>query len=252
MTRGLRAALILLAAGGGASLAADAPAPPRSGIEYATPGIRAMQEDDFANPGMLWVSLGQALWQETQGQAGKSCASCHGEIASLATAAYPRRDRDGKSLINLEGRIERCRVERMGAAPLGYESEGLLALTAAIRHFMRGAPAPVIEDAAAIAEGEAYYRRRRGRLDLSCADCHEKAVGKRLRDETVSEGQSNGFPAYRVRWRSVGSLHRRFQVCNQAVGAETSALGAEDYIALEWYLAWRGRGLKVETPAVRQ
>jgi sulfur-oxidizing protein SoxA len=125
-------------------------------------------------------------------------------------------------------------------------------LTAAIRHFLRGAPAPVIEDAEAIAEGEAYYRRRRGQLDLSCADCHEKFAGKRLRDETISEGHGNGFPAYRLRWRSLGSLHRRFQVCNQAVGAEPSALGARDYIALEWYLAWRGRGLKVETPAVRQ
>jgi len=252
VTRGLRAALILLAAGGSTSLAADAPAPPRSGIEYATPGIRAMQQDDFANPGMLWVSLGQALWKETQGQAGKSCAMCHGEVASLSKAAYPRRDRDGKSLVNLEGRIERCRVEQMGAATLGYESEGLLALTAAIRHFMRGKPAPVIEDRAAIAGGEAYFRQRRGRLDLSCADCHEKLAGKQLRDETVSEGHGNGFPAYRVRWRSVGSLHRRFQVCNEAVGAETSALGAKDYIALEWYLAWRGRDLKVETPAVRQ
>lgn len=211
-----------------------------------------MQQDDFANPGMLWVSLGQALWQETQGRGGKSCASCHGEIASIAKVPYPRRDRDGKSLINLEGRIERCRVEQMGAAPLGYESKGLLALTAAIRHFMRGAPAPVIEDRAAIEEGETYYRQRRGRLDLSCADCHEKFAGKKLRDETISQGHSNGFPAYRVRWRSVGSLHRRFQTCNQAVGAETSALDAEDYIALEWYLAWRGRALPVETPAVRQ
>lgn len=252
MTRGFRLASILLAAGCATALAADPPAQPRSGIEYATPGIRAMQADDFANPGMLWVSLGQALWQETQGQAGKSCASCHGEVASLAKASYPRRAGDGKSLINLEGRIERCRVEQMGAAPLGHESEGLLALTSAIRHFMRGAPAPVTEDRAAIAEGEAYYRQRRGRLDLSCADCHEKFAGKQLRDETISEGHLNGFPAYRVRWRSVGSLHRRFQTCNQAVGAETSALGAQDYIALEWYLAWRGRALPVETPAVRQ
>lgn len=110
----------------------------------------------------------------------------------------------------------------------------------------------MIEDRAAIAEGEAYYRQRRGRLDLSCADCHEKFAGKRLRDETISQGQSNGFPAYRVRWRSVGSLHRRFQVCNQAIGAESAALGGQDYVALEWYLAWRGRALPVETPAVRQ
>jgi sulfur-oxidizing protein SoxA len=237
-------------AAAGAVDAADPPA--RSGLDYATPGIRAMQVDDTANPGMLWVALGRAMWNERQGEVGKSCASCHEDIAAVAAAEYPRRDRDGKSLINLEGRIERCRVEQMLAPPLGYESEGLLALSAAIRNAARGKAAAVIEDRAAIAEGEAYYRQRRGRLDLSCADCHEKFAGKRLRDETISQGQSNGFPVYRVRWRSVGSLHRRFQVCNQAIGAESAALGGQDYVALEWYLAWRGRALPVETPAVRQ
>jgi sulfur-oxidizing protein SoxA len=224
-------------AGSGALPAADPPVLARSGLDYATPGLREMQADDPANPSMLWVALGHAMWKEEQGGAGKSCASCHDDIASVAGAAYPRRDRDGKALINLEGRIERCRVEHMQAPPLGYDSEGLLALSAAVRHAMRGKVAPVIDDRDAIAEGEAYYRQRRGRLDLSCADCHDKFAGRRLRDETISQGQSNGFPAYRVRWRSVGSLHRRFQACNQAVGAESSALGAQDYIALEWYLA---------------
>jgi sulfur-oxidizing protein SoxA len=232
--------------------AADPPVPARSGLDYATPGLREMQTDDAANPGMLWVASGRAMWNEQQGQAGKSCANCHGEIATVAGAAYPRRDRDGIALINLEGRIERCRVEQMQAPPLGYDSEGLLALTAAVRNAVRGKVAPVIDDRDAIAGGEAYYRQPRGRLDLSCADCHDKFVGRRLRDETISQGQSNGFPAYRVRWRSLGSLHRRFQVCNQAVGAESSVPGAQDYIALEWYLAWRGRTLPVESPAVRQ
>ena len=252
MTRGLGLALVLLAAGAGAALAADPQGPVRSGLDFATPGIRAMQQDDTANPGMLWVALGQAMWKEQQGRAGKSCASCHGEAASLAMAAFPRRDRDGMELLSLEGQIDRCRDERMGAATLGYESEGMLALTSAIRNAMRGRSAPVIEDRAAIAAGERYWRQKQGRLDLSCADCHDKFQGKQLRDETISQGQSNGFPAYRVRWRQVGSLHRRFQVCNQAVGAETSALGSQDYIALEWFLAWRGRTLAVETPAVRQ
>ncbi|MCC7045574.1 MAG: sulfur oxidation c-type cytochrome SoxA [Alphaproteobacteria bacterium] len=235
----------------GAALAAEQP--PRSGLDYATPGVRAMQADDFANPGMLWVAEGEALWNAKDGAGGASCQSCHGAVSAMAGIAYPRRDpRDPSKLMNLETRIEQCRVDRMGAPPFGYESRELLALTSAIRNQARGRPVAVVEDAAAIAAGQAHYNRRRGAFDLSCGQCHEERAGKHLRDETISQGQSNGFPAYRLRWQSLGSLHRRFQACNSAVGAEPSPLGSQEYIALEWYLAWRGRSLAVETPAVRQ
>ncbi len=251
MTQGLAPALLALALAASAALAEEQKV--RSGLDFATPGLRQMQEDDVANPGMLWVAEGEQSWTEAAGSAGKSCADCHGAIGAMAKAGFPRRDpRDPGKLINLELQVERCRTERMGAPPLGYESQALLALTTAIRHQARGRLAVVAYDAEAIAEGEREYRRRRGQLDLACSQCHVERAGKRLRDETLSQGQSNGFPAYRVRWQSVGSLHRRFQACNNAVGAEPSELGAQDYIQLEWYLAWRGRDLPVETPAVRQ
>ncbi len=249
MTRGTWPALLLIAVGISTALAADQAQ--RSGLDFTTPGIRQMQQDDFANPGMLWVTQGQALWNEAQGAAGKSCAACHGAIGSMAGISFPKRGKDGMA-VNLEAQIEQCRVERMQAPPLGFESERLLGLTAAIRHAMRGKPAPVAEDRAAIDAGARYYAEKRGRLDLACADCHERLVGKHLRDEVISQGQANGFPAYRLRWQGLGSLHRRFQVCNQAVGAEVSPLGSPEYIAVEWYLAWRGRNLPVETPGVRQ
>jgi sulfur-oxidizing protein SoxA len=231
--------------------AAQAQTPARSGHDFITPGLRDMQADDFANPGMLWVGRGQELWTQVEGQAGKSCASCHGDIASLKGIQYPQRAPDGK-LLNLELRIENCRTEHMQAPPLGYESKDLVALTAAVRNQSRGLPVSVAEDREAIAAGEAYFRARRGRLNLSCAQCHEQSVGKRIHDETISQGQSNGFPTYRVRWEVVGSLHRRFQACNDAVGAEPEALGSQTYIALEWFEAWRGRSLPIETPSVRQ
>ena len=37
-----------------------------------------------------------------------------------------------------------------------------------------------------------------------------------------------------------------------AIGAEPEPLGSQTYIALEWFLAWRGLGLPIETPSVRQ
>src|SRR5579883_2762688 len=104
---------------------------PRSGSTFTTPGLREMQGDDFSNPGMLWVSEGQTLWTEVAGAAGKSCQSCHGDLSAMKDLQFPRRGADGK-LINLEVQIERCRTEHMKAPALGYESDGLLALTTAI------------------------------------------------------------------------------------------------------------------------
>lgn len=224
---------------------------PRSGVEFITPGLKAMQADDFGNPGMLWVSAGQEQWTKVEGKAGKSCVSCHGAISSMKGIRYPRREPDGR-LINLELRIERCRTEHMQAPALGSESDALLALTAAIRNQSRGLPVSIPEDRAAIAAGEAYFRTRRGRFNLACANCHEQNVGKKLRGETISQGQTNGFPTYRVLWEKIGSVERRFQDCNESIGAEPEPLGSQTYIALEWFLAWRGRGLPIETPSVRQ
>src|SRR5258708_11342531 len=254
-SRGLVLALIALC-GAAATFAGAYGALPgnwlsRSGSAFITPGLRDMQSDDFANPGMLWVSSGQALWTKIDGGAGKSCASCHGDLSSMKAIQFPKRDADGE-LINLELQIERCRTQHMQAPALGYESDPLLALTAAIRNQSRGAPVAIPEDTEAIAAGERYFRQRRGRFNLACANCHEQSVGKHIRDETISPEQTNGFPTYRVRWETLGSVQRRFQACNESIGPEPEKLGSQTYIALEWFLAWRGRGLPIETPSVRQ
>ena len=48
------------------------------------------------------------------------------------------------------------------------------------------------------------------------------------------------------------SLQRRLRACFYGVRAELPAFGADELIALELFLAWRGEGLKIETPAVRR
>ena len=37
-------------------------AAPHSGYDDASPAVRAMQDDDGANPAMLWVAAGLTLW----------------------------------------------------------------------------------------------------------------------------------------------------------------------------------------------
>jgi sulfur-oxidizing protein SoxA len=237
---------------------ADDAAAPRSGYQFSSPMVREMQDDAFANPGMLWVAKGRALWDTPAQAGGKSCAACHGAaetgLAGVA-ARYPRMSPQLGKPINLEQRINLCRAERMQAPAYAYESDELLALTTLVRHQSRGQPVTVEVDSAAapfLALGKAFFEARRGAMNLACSQCHERIVGKSLRDDVVSQGQSNGFPAYRLRWQTLGSLHLRFQACNFAIGAEPLPLGDDDYVNLELYVAWRGRGLPIETPAVRR
>ena len=257
--RGFVLLTALLAAGGraadGGYEAADAAAP-RSGYAWLGEELRALQDDDFANPGQLWVDRGKALWRASPGT-GASCADCHGEPDALAgvAARMPRWDAALAGLENLEMQINACRVDHQHAAPWPWESEALLALTTLVASTSRGLPLePDVSGpaAAALRAGRLEYERRRGQLDLSCRHCHEQNAGRRLRGDVVSEGMINGFPIYRRTWQTLGSRHRMFRWCNEAVGAEPHVWGADEYLALELFLAWRGRGLPVETPAVRR
>src|SRR5580700_6123250 len=96
------------------------PSPLKSGVEFTGADVRALQNDDFENPGMLWVERGQKLWNEAAGGTGKSCADCHGDAKQSmrgAATRYPQIDKASRKLLNLEGRIQQCRTERQHAAP---------------------------------------------------------------------------------------------------------------------------------------
>jgi len=152
-------------------------------------------------------------------------------------------------------RVVPRRKTHQNLVPLEYESEDLLALTAFVANQSRGATVAVSKDEATrrrLDNGERYFFTRRGQFNLSCAQCHNDNWGKRLRGDTISQGHGNGFPAYRLEWQSLGSLHRRFRDCDTGVRAEPLPYGDQTYIDLELYLATRGEGLVVESPAVRR
>lgn len=224
----------------------------RPGRDFLSPELRARQEDPSRHPGWLWVDEGEALWREGE----RSCQSCHGDIAGMrgVAARYPAVAADG-ALLNLEGRIERCRARHQGEPAFGYESEPLLALTAAIAQRSRGMPMGVAVDGAAapfLEEGRRLYTTRQGQLNLACFQCHDDNAGRRLRGDVISNGIGTGYPAFRLEWDTLGSLHRRLRACQLGVRATQFPLGAPEYLALELYLAHRAQGLPVEAPGLRR
>jgi sulfur-oxidizing protein SoxA len=230
----------------------------RSGYYFLSPETQAMQDDVAANPGMLWVLQGQTLWNTPASASGQSCASCHGNaVQSMkgVAARYPRFLERFNRPINLEQRINLCRTERQHAPAFAYESQQLLALTAFVAHQSRGKPIDVDVTGPArpfFEVGRELYQTRFGQLNLSCAHCHEQNWGRKLRGETISQGHGNGYPAYRLDWQTLGSLHRRLQNCHTAIRAQPFKLGSLEYVNLELFLAGQARGLPIETPAVRR
>ena len=251
---GIGLALVFVASYAAAQVGADKR---RSGYQDMGEALQKMQDDDTANPGMLFVQLGGQLWAKEAGAANKSCADCHGAAATnmkgVATR-YPAIPSGGDRPIDLEGRINLCRTENQKAERLPPENRDLLALTAYVAHQSRGLPISPPADPRLDAfrkQGEEIYRRRQGQLNLSCATCHDDNAGKKLAGVAIPEAHPTGYPIYRLEWQALGSLKRRLRNCLVGIRAEAWPLDAPEYTALELYLMERAKGLKLETPAVR-
>jgi L-cysteine S-thiosulfotransferase len=229
----------------------------RSGYEFMGRETRAMQDDDTANPGMLWVLEGEALWSRKIGAAGRACADCHADArASMngVAARHPSFDAARGRPLSLEQRINVCRTDRQQAPALAYESRELLALTAYVARQSRGRPIDVTIDERTqpfLDAGRAIWNRRQGQLNLACSQCHDDHWGRRLAGNVVPQAHPTGYPIYRLEWQGLGSLQRRLRNCLVGIRAEPYDYGAPELVDLELFLMWRARGMPIETPAVR-
>jgi L-cysteine S-thiosulfotransferase len=256
--RTIIAAVLLMAAAVAALPAAEIPQRERrSGFSFMTPDTQAMQNDDTANPGMLGVLDGEALWKAKAGAAGKACADCHGDAATSmkgVAARYPAFDKGLGRPVDLEQRINLCRTQNQQAAPLAYESRDLLALTAFVAEQSRGIAIETGADpqlAPFLAKGRELFMQRQGQLNLACTNCHDDNWDKRLAGSAITQAHPTGYPLYRLEWQSLGSLQRRLRSCIGGVRAQAFDYGAPELVELELYLMSRARGMPIETPAVR-
>jgi sulfur-oxidizing protein SoxA len=242
--------------------AADAAAPSkpdtrRSGFNFMTPQVQAMQRDDATNPAMLWVQEGEAMWSRAEGPDSKSCAACHGDAAKSmrgVAARYPAFDTATQRAIDLRQRIQMCRVDHQHAAPFKAESQEQLDIESFVAMQSRGMPIAPPSDPrlqAASDRGAKIFKQHIGQLDFSCAQCHDDNAGQRLAGSTIPQAHPTGYPLYRLEWQGMGSLQRRVRGCMTGVRAEPFAYGAQELVDLELFLAQRAAGMRVDAPAVR-
>ena len=228
-----------------------------SGWRFRATETQALETDDFDNPGMIFVDQAKDTWNAVDGTEGKSCASCHGapeESMKGVRASYPKWDPAMGKVATIEMEVNNCRTTRMGAKAWKYTGKDMTDMSALITLQSRGMPVDVAVNGPAKStweHGKEMYYTRTGQLELSCASCHEDHYGDLIRAETLSQGQINGFPTYRLKNGKLNSIHARFKGCVRDTRAETYKPGSADFVALELYVASRGNGLSVEGPSVR-
>ena len=216
-----------------------------------------MQDDDFANPGMESVERGFELFHIVD-DSEMSCAQCHGEsgtkINKNNVATFPKYSKELQRPITIQDQINICKEERMDYFPYLYDSKRLVDLESYVRYLSRGeiinvkteGPIKPFYD-----EGKKLFETRMGQLDMSCAHCHDVYPGYWLRGQQLGQGQSNGFPTFRLSTQRITSLQRRFTECLGSFRAAPYNPGSAEYINLELYVTARGNGLEIETPTVR-
>ena len=229
----------------------------RSGYHDMSDDTRAMQDNDRANPAMLWVAEGERLWSLAAGEGLRSCGGCHGDarksMAGVA-ARYPVFEITTGVARDLTAQIRSCRTENQKASPWAYESRPLLAMTAYIGLQSRGRPVKPPADLRLdvfLQAGKALFNRRIGQLNLSCAGCHDENAGRRLGASLIPQAHPTGYPIYRLEWQGLGSLQRRIRNCMTGIRAEAYPYGAQELVDLEVYMMERAAGMTVETPAAR-
>ena len=227
-----------------------------SGWLFREDETRKMQRDDFDNPGMIFVEDAAEQWATADGSEGKSCADCHGEPEEMAGVrpVYPKWNEAAGEVRTLEMQVNDCRENRMGAEPWKYDGSDMINMSALLASVSRGMPVNVAHEGPAHEtweKGKELYYTRFGQLELACANCHEDNWGNMIRADHLSQGQTNGFPVYRLKNTKLNSVHGRFKGCVRDTRAETFEPGSPEFVALELYVATRGNGLSVEGPSVR-
>ena len=153
----------------------------------------------------------------------------------------------------MQKRISNCRSS-ITDKKLQTNHPDLLALETFVRNRAAGEKVNVQTDAAVsqlLKKGEELYKTRYGLIDMGCYHCHTLYPGQMIRGQKISQGQGNGFPAYRLDTGEVTNLNQRIQQCMALLRAEPFAADSDEINILQFYIMSRSNGLVIETPAVR-
>lgn len=203
------------------------------------------------------LARGKKLF-ETPFANGKTYASCFPNGGIGIRQNYPYFDTKTGEVKTLEQEINECR-QKNGEKPLNAKRGDMAAISAYMASTSNGKKLDIKipDDPRALAwyeRGKAHFFMKRGQLNMSCANCHMDNAGNRIRSEVLSPalGHPTHFPVYRLQWNELGTLHRRYEGCNEQVRAKGFKPQGPEYRALEYYHTYMSNGLPVNAPSTRK
>lgn len=204
-----------------------------------------------------FIERGEAMWNTAFGN-GKSYADCFSNGPG-SKHLYPQWSKEQGQVVTLALAINQCR-EANGEEPLKYKKGSINDLLAFMAWESRGHKTNVIIPAddpralEAYENGKEFYFTRRGQLNFACNHCHFSSSGMNLRADVLSPavGQTTGWPVYRSKWGTVGTLHRRYTGCNKQVRAKPFAAQGEEYRNLEFFHTYMSNGIELNGPSSRK
>lgn len=209
-------------------------------------------------PYTLAIEAGKVLF-ETPFKKDQSYADCFKNNGIAIAQNYPLWDFKRGGVLTLAKAINACRVH-FQQPELAYKKGEIAQLLAYMAYSSRGQrinikiPTNDPNALAAYQQGKRYYYQRRGQLNFSCAHCHLHHAGQRLRAQVLSPalGHTSGWPAYRLKWGNIGTLHRRFIGCHQQIRAKIPAAQSVELRNLEYFLTFMSNGIPINAPSTRR
>jgi sulfur-oxidizing protein SoxA len=198
------------------------------------------------------IDKGKSIYQNSP-----ALKSCFANAERGIAQDYPHFDDDRKQVVTLALAVNEC-LQNNGEETLGYKQGKIASLLAYFSFQSRGAMINTVipsEGARqAYEKGKQFFYARRGQLNFACAHCHVDNVGKRIRSSLISPalGHTSHFPVYRKKWRGLGTLHKRFAVCNEQSRAKAFPAQSEEYRNLEYFLSYMSNGIQLNGPGWRK
>jgi len=214
--------------------------------------------DEFENPGMFAVELGEELFNK-RGSRGQSCQDCHDnpeENFARWAVNMPKVEPRLNKVIGIEEFVTRHARATTGAEYLA-QSEENLALAIYLRYLANGQAIAIekndLNTQIALRRAEDLIKRKIGQLNFACTDCHRLNAGKWIRGQHLANmvGMLDHFPTYRTSRGEIWDIRKRFQWCNVSVRANELPPDAPEYGDIELYLMAKSNGRILSVPGIR-
>jgi len=219
---------------------------PLDPFEEAKRQRQAFLETFGVLPGELFVQQGKELFLR-KGPSGKTLEACDfGKGPGVLEGVYaflPRYFPDTGRVEDLESRVYTCMQRVQGFRPQEIKRDEVRAITAYIASLSSKARIQVVprhpQEVAMYNLGRELWYTRAGSRDMSCAVCHDRYAGQRVRLSPVrspEQGLGNEWPAYRFEEDQLYTFEDRINFCYESIGIPEPEFYSEPHIALATYI----------------